>query len=61
MDQEKKQKIEHMFAEEGITNAITCSRAFDLSGKYGIPMEEIGKFCNTRGIKIHGCQLGCFR
>lgn len=61
MDQEKKHKIEEILAAEGITTAITCVQAFDIAGRYGIPVEEIGKFCNTRGIKIRGCQLGCFR
>jgi hypothetical protein len=61
MDQEKKQKIEQAFAAEGLTTAITCVQAFDVAGKYGISVEEIGKFCNNRGIKIRGCQLGCFK
>jgi len=61
MDLEKKQNLEKVFAEAGITQAITCPQAFDLSKKHGIPMADIGKFCNTSGIKIHGCQLGCFK
>ncbi|MBP2134012.1 hypothetical protein J2128_001978 [Methanomicrobium sp. W14] len=61
MNSEYKEKISGIFSCEGIGSVITCTQALSISGKYGIPEEDIGKFCNTNGIKIRGCKLGCFK
>lgn len=52
--------IEKAFREAGVTDRITCTQAFGLSKTYGIPVREIGNYCNSHAIKIRGCQLGCF-
>jgi alanyl-tRNA synthetase len=39
---------------------LPCSKAFDLSEKFGIPLKDIGEYCTESGIKISRCQLGCF-
>jgi hypothetical protein len=54
-------KIEQAFKSAGIDKTITCPEAFSIAEKYDIPKKEISKFCNTHGIKIRGCQLGCFK
>ena len=54
-------KIEQAFRAEGIEKSITCPQAFSIAGKYQIHKKDIADFCNTRGIKIRGCQLGCFK
>jgi hypothetical protein len=54
-------KIERAFAEEKIVKAITCQQAFAIAEKHNIPKEEISEYCNTYGIKIRACQLGCFK
>ena len=40
---------------------LACAQAFRLSKTRGIPLAEIGRICERNGIKIAGCQLGCFR
>ncbi len=37
-----------------------CAKAFELSEKFGISLKDIGEYCTGNGIKISGCQLGCF-
>jgi hypothetical protein len=54
-------EIEKIFADEKITKAITCPQAFAIAEKHGIPKAAISEYCNTRGIKIRACQLGCFK
>jgi len=54
-------KIEKAFADEKIQKTITCPKAFVISEKYKITKSEISEYCNTHGIKIHACQLGCFK
>ena len=54
-------KIEQAFKAEGIGRKISCEQAFSIAGKYQIHKKDIADYCNSHGIKIHGCQLGCFR
>jgi hypothetical protein len=52
--------IRKAFDEMGITNEIQCAQAEVMSKKYAVTKHEIGEYCNTHGVKIRGCQLGCF-
>jgi len=53
--------IRAAFEKEGIVSEIKCPEAFAIAEKYKIPKMEIARYCNTRGVKIRACQLGCFR
>lgn len=53
--------IAKIFAEQGIEKEIQCDAAFQISEKHAIDKLEIAKYCNKNGIKIRGCQLGCFK
>lgn len=53
--------ISSAFEKEGIDSEITCPKAFSIAEKYKINKSEIAVHCNTHGIKIRGCQLGCFK
>jgi hypothetical protein len=55
------EKIRAAFEKEGIASEIKCPEAFAIAEKYGISKMEISRYCNTRGVKIRACQLGCFR
>ena len=61
MNAEYKDKIADLLKKEGIDAVIKCEQALSIAKKNDIPVEDIGKFCNTRGIKIRQCQLGCFK
>lgn len=56
-----KDTIEQAFKAEGIEKSITCPQAFSIAGKYQIHKKDIAEYCNAHGIKIRGCQLGCFK
>jgi hypothetical protein len=56
-----KDKIAQAFKSAGIEKSITCPEAFSIAGKFAIPKKDIADYCNTNGIKIRGCQLGCFK
>ena len=56
-----KDKIEQAFRAEGIERSVTCPQAFSIAERYNISKKEISEYCNSRGIKIRGCQLGCFK
>lgn len=61
MDTEKKDTIAKALRDAGITQVLTCTQAYAIAEKYAIPLDEIGKYCNSNGIKIRACQLGCFK
>ena len=54
-------KIEQAFTSAGIEKTITCPEAFSIAKRYRISKKEISEYCNAHGIKIRGCQLGCFK
>ena len=39
---------------------IPCSEVFRLAAAQGVPVAEAGRAVQRLGIKITGCQLGCF-
>lgn len=39
---------------------ITCARAHQLAAELKVPLRIIGAACDSLGIKIRECQLGCF-
>ncbi len=58
MDEEK---IRKAFEAEGIEKEIKCPEAFAISEKYKIAKKDIAGYCNSHGVKIRACQLGCFK
>jgi hypothetical protein len=54
-------KIKKAFADVGIDKTITCPQAFAIAGEHKIPKMDLVAYCNAHGIKIRGCQLGCFK
>jgi hypothetical protein len=39
---------------------ITCHQALLIAEEEGIPSRAVGELLNEMGIKVVGCQLGCF-
>jgi hypothetical protein len=51
-------------SEPGVLHAggrISCPVAFAAAHRMGIERIDFGKLMNLLKIKIHGCQLGCFK
>jgi hypothetical protein len=47
-------------AAAGDDERLPCTRAFALADELGVKVAEVGRACNELGVKIVGCQLGCF-
>jgi len=39
---------------------ISCQQARELAKKMDIELAEMGDLCDAAGVKIYGCELGCF-
>lgn len=42
-------------------NRLNCAQAFELAGKLGTAIGQIGRICNENNVRISNCQLGCFK
>ena len=42
-------------------NRLNCTQAFELAGKFGVAIGQIGRICNENNVRISNCQLGCFK
>ena len=42
-------------------NKISCEKVFKISEELGVSKKEIGQIVNELEIKIHSCQIGCFK
>ena len=40
---------------------LSCTMARNLAGELKVTPKEIGAACNDLKIKIHTCELGCFK
>jgi hypothetical protein len=40
---------------------ISCKAACDIADKTGASRKKIGELLDELGVKIHSCQLGCFK
>jgi hypothetical protein len=43
------------------SNRISCEKVFKISEELGVSKKEIGQIVNELEIKIHSCQIGCFK
>lgn len=52
--------IETLKAKAGDDKRISCAVAFKVAHDLDVPVGKVGRTCNELGIKLFGCQLGCF-
>ncbi len=60
MSVEKNNELRERILFEADGLKLSCKKAFILAAEVGVPLAEVGKTCNELGVKIAGCQLGCF-
>ena len=52
--------LEKKVREASKEGRLACAVALRLADELGVPPREIGRAADRLGIKIVGCQLGCF-
>lgn len=53
--------LEAAVADADGRKRLECAQAFALQARHGTPLARIGAICDEEGIRIVGCQLGCFK
>ncbi|MCX5863164.1 MAG: hypothetical protein WCG29_08540 [Desulfomonile sp.] len=54
-------EIKELIRKEQVNGRISCKTALKLADQTGAPRQKLGSLLNEMGIKIHSCQLGCFK
>jgi hypothetical protein len=39
---------------------LSCAEAFKIAHDLNAPRAVVGRTCDELGVKVRGCQLGCF-
>lgn len=52
--------LAQVIQEKASGNQISCKTALEIAAESRIAPSEVGKEIDKLGIKITGCQLGCF-
>ncbi len=58
---ELKKIIEEKCTNDSGKLKLTCPDAFAIAEEHGLKLLDITRVCNRNKIKIHKCQLGCFK
>jgi hypothetical protein len=57
---DKKSITQQLLSLSGPDKRISCTEARKLARESHAGPAVVGKLCNELGIKIYGCELGCF-
>lgn len=52
--------IDEALRAEAANGRISCSGANRVAGRLGVPIAEVRRGVERLGLKVTGCQLGCF-
>lgn len=52
--------LETALADGARNGRIPCTEVFRIAAAQGVPVAEAGRAVQRLGVRITGCQLGCF-
>jgi hypothetical protein len=54
-------EIKEIIIKKQSDNKMSCKTALEIADNAGVSRRKIGDLINELKIKIHSCQLGCFK
>jgi hypothetical protein len=54
-------QLKELIMQKQSGGRISCKAACDISDETGVSCRDIGRLIDELHIKIHSCQLGCFK
>ncbi|MCL1817087.1 MAG: hypothetical protein FWG43_05755 [Clostridiales bacterium] len=57
---ENREKMMLALAEAAPSGRISCENARLLAEDLNLPYDTVGEAANELGVKVYGCQLGCY-
>lgn len=53
-------RIKELLKNKAVNGRIPCPVARKIAEELSVPYKEVGRNADELGIKITGCELGCF-
>ena len=57
----EKLQIHQEILKRAQDNKIACRQCFEVAQQCNVSLKIVGETCDENKIKIHACQLGCFK
>jgi DNA-binding Lrp family transcriptional regulator len=54
-------ELKKIIMERESSGRISCKTACDIADETGVSRRDVGRLIDELKIKIHSCQLGCFK
>lgn len=54
-------ELKELIMKSQVNQRISCKAACDIADQTGASRRKIGELIDELGVKIHSCQLGCFK
>ena len=54
-------ELRELIMEKQSELRISCQAACEIADAAGVPRRTVGRLIEEMSIKIHSCQLGCFK
>ncbi|RJQ55165.1 MAG: hypothetical protein C4521_03040 [Actinobacteria bacterium] len=58
--EDKNVRIDEAVRKAADDNRISCTVARGIAGELEVPVCDVGEAADRLGVKIYGCELGCF-
>jgi len=56
-----KEELYQEILKRAVEGKIACRQCFEIAKECDASLKIIGELCNEKNVKIHACQLGCFK
>ena len=57
----EKQQILEEIKKRAQEDKIACRQCFEVARECNVSLKIVGDTCDENNVKIHACQLGCFK
>jgi len=57
----EKEEIYQEIQKRSQEGRIACRQCFEIARECDVSLKIIGEVCTEKNVKIHACQLGCFK
>lgn len=57
----EKEQIYQEILKRAQQDKIACRQCFEIAKECDVSLKIVGQTCSENSIKIHACQLGCFK
>ena len=57
----EKEQIYQEILKRAQDERIACRQCFEIAKQCDVSLKVVGDLCTENSVKIHACQLGCFK